>query len=158
MQSYVELGARLKRFRERLGLSQKEFADLMGVTQGAVGHYESGRSKLNILDVHLLVERTGLPLSTISYELGMTDGDKPKSLYEVLAERERQGEDTPADHWRKRVDQQNLSRPWPKTLRRKRVSQGSEEDSASGTRCSAGVPAALILSASRTPVRYAPAR
>jgi putative transcriptional regulator len=31
---------RLKQIRLRLGLTQQEFADMLGITQGNVGHYE----------------------------------------------------------------------------------------------------------------------
>ena len=31
---------RLKQIRLRMGLTQQEFADMLGVTQGNVGHYE----------------------------------------------------------------------------------------------------------------------
>ncbi len=33
----------IREFREKSGLSQRALAEMIGVTQGAVGHYEKGR-------------------------------------------------------------------------------------------------------------------
>lgn len=35
--------SRIKEIRERLGLTQQEFAEALGCTQGNVGHYERGQ-------------------------------------------------------------------------------------------------------------------
>ncbi|HHG9944784.1 TPA: helix-turn-helix transcriptional regulator [Yersinia enterocolitica] len=39
---------RICEYRGKAGLSQKNFAELMGVTQSAIGHYETGRRTPNI--------------------------------------------------------------------------------------------------------------
>jgi len=38
----MSIGSRIKEKREALGISQVEFARLIGVTKGAVGNYEAG--------------------------------------------------------------------------------------------------------------------
>lgn len=42
----MSFGSRLKEQRERCGLTQKQLAEKLGVTQGAVGNYESGLSSM----------------------------------------------------------------------------------------------------------------
>lgn len=37
----------VKKFRNKLGMSQHEFADKLGVTQGAISHYETGRRPID---------------------------------------------------------------------------------------------------------------
>ena len=41
----------IKRIREQHGISQREFAEALGVTQGAVSHWELGRRKPDINDL-----------------------------------------------------------------------------------------------------------
>ncbi|MCK8571319.1 helix-turn-helix transcriptional regulator [Yersinia ruckeri] len=38
----------LRFFRERIGLTQSELAELAGCTPGAIGHYETGRRGMDI--------------------------------------------------------------------------------------------------------------
>lgn len=46
-----EIGARIRKFREKQGLSQKEFAQLIGVSNARVSNWEQG---LNRPDVDIL--------------------------------------------------------------------------------------------------------
>ena len=41
----------IKRIREQKGISQKDFAEALGVTPGAVSHWEQGRRKPGIDDL-----------------------------------------------------------------------------------------------------------
>lgn len=43
MEKYAERGAELAAKRKAAGLSQRQFAEALGVTQGAVSLYETGR-------------------------------------------------------------------------------------------------------------------
>jgi len=56
-----ELGRRLRRVREFLGLSQDQVARMAGVSQGAVGRLEAGRGlatpMLVVLKVHVVLGR-----------------------------------------------------------------------------------------------------
>lgn len=38
----MSLGSRMKERRESLGMTQVQLADLLGVTKGAIGNYETG--------------------------------------------------------------------------------------------------------------------
>lgn len=64
--NYVEIGARLKSRRKQLGLTQKQVAELMDLSEGSVSRYESGKiqhattSTLNRFAVVLKVEPTWL--------------------------------------------------------------------------------------------------
>lgn len=46
----------IRRLREEKGISQLEFAIAMGVTQGAVSHWETGRRKPDIDDLVRMAE------------------------------------------------------------------------------------------------------
>lgn len=49
--SEVKKVTAIKRIREQRGISQREFAEALGVTQGAVSHWELGRRKPDIDDL-----------------------------------------------------------------------------------------------------------
>ena len=47
VRSYSKTSKRLKKLREKLGLSQRELAKELGVTPGAVAHWESDERSLS---------------------------------------------------------------------------------------------------------------
>lgn len=49
------LGERLRHLREMKGLSQKEVADYLKITEGAYGNYETGRREPNLEMLRLLL-------------------------------------------------------------------------------------------------------
>ncbi|PHM51502.1 helix-turn-helix transcriptional regulator [Xenorhabdus sp. KK7.4] len=47
---------KLRLYRERLGLTQSELADLVGCTRGAICHYETGRRGIDLALCRKFVE------------------------------------------------------------------------------------------------------
>lgn len=46
----------LKKYREQAGATQSGLADLVGMTQGAIAHYENGRRKPGLAECRLIVD------------------------------------------------------------------------------------------------------
>ena len=46
----------LKRIREKVGMTQAELADAIGMTQGAIAHYENERRKPGLSECRLIVD------------------------------------------------------------------------------------------------------
>lgn len=54
------VGQKLKRLRERLGLSQKDLAEKAGVSSGLIGQIESGRTQSSVTTLTRLAEALGV--------------------------------------------------------------------------------------------------
>ncbi|OJB95769.1 helix-turn-helix transcriptional regulator [Yersinia ruckeri] len=65
----------LRIFRERIGLTQSELAELAGCTPGAIGHYETGRRGMDINLCRQFVEI----LNSSGAEVGLDDVFPPKA-------------------------------------------------------------------------------
>lgn len=78
-------GAMLLSARQRLGLSQTAFADLLGVAQPTLSAYESGRRQPTLPTLLRLLRRAGFDL-----RLELTEQDRHD---EILAEWERSLDD-----------------------------------------------------------------
>lgn len=59
----AKVSIRIAEERERLRMSQKEFADYMNVSQGMVSKWESGDSNFSIRRIVRIFERLGLEVS-----------------------------------------------------------------------------------------------
>lgn len=74
------LGARLRRLREKMGLSQKELALRTGLSPSLIGQIETGRSQPSLATLHLLADVLGVSTCYFVME------DPPTTLESVLAE------------------------------------------------------------------------
>lgn len=70
-----ELGKRIREAREKVGLSQDEFAVLIGRDQRAVSEYETGKRRIAVTDLPKFAE--ALQVSTLYFFEG------PMNLYEL---------------------------------------------------------------------------
>ncbi len=76
------LGERIKKLRESKGLTQKELANQLGLTDGAIGFYEVGKRNPPLDTLNKLADFFGV---SIDYLLGRTDIEnlyKDKELIE----------------------------------------------------------------------------
>ena len=62
------ISASIESKRINLGLSQKEFANLLGVSQGMVSRYESGEYNFSIETLNELCSKIGLIFDPIVYD------------------------------------------------------------------------------------------
>ena len=58
----ILLGQRIRQARERLGLSQEEFAIAVSKDQRAISDYENGKRKLSATDLPTFARMLGVPL------------------------------------------------------------------------------------------------
>jgi transcriptional regulator with XRE-family HTH domain len=56
------LGSRVRQARERLGLSQEEFAALVSKDQGAISEYENGKRRISAVDLPTFAQVLNVPL------------------------------------------------------------------------------------------------
>jgi transcriptional regulator with XRE-family HTH domain len=56
------LGSRIRQARERLGLSQEDFAALASRDQGAISEYENGKRRISATDLPTFAEILNVPL------------------------------------------------------------------------------------------------
>jgi transcriptional regulator with XRE-family HTH domain len=123
------LAERMRQFREKLGLSQREMADLVSVSHGTIGHWETGRSVPSVSDLERLAEALEWPAQDVYYAAGLIGTERPRSAYEVLAALEREGRPLP----RQRSADVSRQKPWPgstRTVRATAPQQGDDESSA----------------------------
>ncbi len=70
MQKIADLfGAAVRRRRERLGLSQEDFADQAGIHRTYVSSIELGKVQVSIAIAQKLADSLGVPLSKIWLEI-----------------------------------------------------------------------------------------
>lgn len=75
-QAEIDLSVKIKMHRERLGLSQRELAQKMGVPQPTIARMESGESGINSTTLEKFCEVTGL-------EIDFVPDSKERSVIEV---------------------------------------------------------------------------
>lgn len=83
----AKISAKIERSRLDLGMTQKEFADYMGVTQGMVSKWESREYNFTIKSLNEICQKLGLSLSMTmersysknDYKIVKWDRDKVKS-------------------------------------------------------------------------------
>lgn len=61
----AKISAKIERCRLDLGMTQKEFADYMGVTQGMISKWESREYNFTIKSLNEICQKLGLSLSII---------------------------------------------------------------------------------------------
>lgn len=59
MEGIITLGKRLKKLREEKGLTQKQLAEIISMSQQTIGHYEVGRARPDLDTLQRLAEIFG---------------------------------------------------------------------------------------------------
>lgn len=68
-----DLGDRLRKARELLGMTRDAFADHTGISRGTVGNYELGKTKPNRLYLRTWARETGVSLQWLETGNAPTD-------------------------------------------------------------------------------------
>lgn len=74
-----ELGQRLRHSRERMGLSQEDFASLVGKDQTAISEYENGKRKITITDLPMFAHVLNVSINYF-FEGELTADDLDRAL------------------------------------------------------------------------------
>ena len=67
---FLELGKRIARLRQERDMTQQQLADLLGMPQQTLAHYEVGRSRVSVAMLPTLSEIFKVPIDKL---LGQTD-------------------------------------------------------------------------------------
>ncbi len=59
----AEIGQRIQQARERLGKSQRDFAEAVGKDQKAIYEYETGKRKVSAVELASFARALGVPVS-----------------------------------------------------------------------------------------------
>jgi transcriptional regulator with XRE-family HTH domain len=81
-----DIGARLRRERERVGISQRELARRLGLSASLISQVESSRSKPSVSTLYAIVTELGVSLDELFGEPGH-DGESLKGLAGIGARR-----------------------------------------------------------------------
>ena len=63
MKAYEQIGRKLQKAREEMGLSQEELAKRLGYTQSSLSNYELGKRRLYLSDLKKICEILGKPIT-----------------------------------------------------------------------------------------------
>ena len=74
-----EIGEKIKKQRRRLGISQEQLAEILGVTYQQVQRYENGMNKLNVENIQTVANALNVPVSYFF------EGEKPSMVAEKSA-------------------------------------------------------------------------
>ena len=85
----MNFGKRFKTYRERVGLSQKEAAELLGVKGYQLANYECNRSEPNLKTLRLMSRIYHVSLDTLLAVRPITD----EEVLETIATREKEFEE-----------------------------------------------------------------
>lgn len=58
-----EMGAKIKKRRKELGISQERLAEMLGITYQQVQRYENGANRLNVENIQLIADTLSVPVS-----------------------------------------------------------------------------------------------
>lgn len=86
----AKISAQIERCRIEMGMTQQEFAEYMGVTQGMVSKWESREYNFTIKTLNDICQKVGLELS-VSLEKSCVKADykAPKWNFEIVARKKR---------------------------------------------------------------------
>lgn len=87
----AKISARIERCRIEMGMTQQEFAEYMGVTQGMVSKWESREYNFTIKTLNDICQKVDLELS-VSLEKSCVKADykAPKWNFEIVARKKRE--------------------------------------------------------------------
>lgn len=59
------VGSNIKKYRERLGFSQKDVSDYLGITRAQISNYENGKREVPVVQLKKIADLFGVTLSEL---------------------------------------------------------------------------------------------
>ena len=85
MKAYEQIGRKLQRAREEIGLSQEELARHLGYTQPSLSNYELGKRRLYLADLEKICKILKKPITYFLEDQDLNHGSE-ESLAGILKE------------------------------------------------------------------------
>jgi transcriptional regulator with XRE-family HTH domain len=95
MESYEKIGQRLKEARDRVGLTQEQTANALGILREQLSYYENGRREIDVVSLAKLADLYGY---SINYFLEKLEHPKEEILLAFRAD-QFAPEDLPTIAW-----------------------------------------------------------
>jgi transcriptional regulator with XRE-family HTH domain len=84
---YKNIGKKIQKAREELGLSQEELASRLGYTQAAFSNYELGKRRLYLANIEQIARELNKPLSYFLDESALTtNAEQGEARDETISE------------------------------------------------------------------------
>lgn len=88
--NYLEIGARIRKQRERIGLTQEQLGEACGLSCSFVGHIERGSRKLSVESLCNLASVLGTSVDYLLFDHELQEASLPAEISSIL-----QGYDQP---------------------------------------------------------------
>lgn len=79
------IGGRLRALREQMGLTQREVADRVGMTDGGYSSVERGHARMFVTDIPRFARALGVEAAYLAQRLGLCGDDRPDIADTLMA-------------------------------------------------------------------------
>lgn len=91
------IGQRIRKYRNKLGLSQEKLAEHAGCHETYIGQVERGEKNATLESIEKIASALGVPLSQLFEKVGETDGNNkniPLECYELLLSKSKEEQES----------------------------------------------------------------
>ena len=82
--NYSEIGARIRKQRERIGLTQEQLGEACGLSCSFIGHIERGSRKLSVESLYRLADTLDTSVDYLLFDDILQDTSLPAEISSIL--------------------------------------------------------------------------